>query len=45
MYMQKHYNKLKYFAPAMEVALGSSRKRYIEDGGQVGMGKGFWIGI
>jgi len=37
----KALKEVEYFAPAMEVTLASSRKRYIEDGGQVGMGKGF----
>ena len=38
----KALEQVKYFAPAMEVTLGSSRKRFIEDGGQVGLGKG-WL--
>ena len=32
----KALEQVRYFAPAMEVAMSSSRKRYIEDGGQVG---------
>jgi len=37
----KALEQVRYFAPAMEVTMSSTRKRYIEDGGQVGVGKGF----
>jgi len=32
--------EIKYLAPASEIVMGNSRKRYIEDGGQIGLGRG-----
>ena len=32
--------EVKFLAPAQEIVMGNARKRYIEDGGQIGFGKG-----
>ena len=39
----KAISEVKYLSPAMEIVMGNSRKRFIEDGGQIGRGRAGWF--